>query len=1130
MQSQATEDRLREHFKKLGIGRLSRQEFKPLLAALVPALTEIDVETIFNELFCEESASINTEKFLQWTFGNKVAEVSTNDCSLKSLDRNTDTPYHCGGETVPPSIQDAKVLGSASTSLESGQWGNAGDEIRVWASSMRLNGAFPSHKCLEELLYGDPRNSARGADVIAIHFTSLYLNQEIAGKMKWLLRSSLENPDDYIFNEDDKCLGIMGIPVEFMGIDDKGHSVYRGLYICVHQRLVGDTDGNAHVEFQDVFPNPPEVTCSAPVDGRKSQDEYIHSEALVKQVAMLKVPFGGGKLGHLHLVIIGAELSESFATQQFQLLRLKRQLDEMRKLHDVAHSAFSAIFIGNTCHRIVATEDFKDLIEKEEPTGKEGKDKKSKKKKIKGEKGRQGEIKVKDMVEMADMVEMTDKLEMNSAKPKVRLNASGVEEICRRLQDPLKRKEFFQSSSLYFTGRDCFGIMHESPPECSQILLNMFELGNDWMLGEGSVVPLPTSTHTSLETTWSSLLGFKVILPEVVTAQMIKLGSDSLFFSLPNSAEDLQETYFPTSQPQGKEHPRVLKTNLGDPLYLQIGWLDGLGVYKNGTCPASIKSWSVHEDIYCFDHVPVKGSVQLTPDFFEPLNIWVGTAKLDNRYPSQDVLREFLYGTPGNSAKGADVIALCMTDIHIEKKFVKDLQNLLFKTLLEEEREQYIFNEQEEALTLKALPVVLMKVSNEAPRYNGLFICAKACLCGDLDGDGILGEVQDIFPSAPKLICRSDMKNESAPSFKGHLAQEVVLNCNGTDLHLLLVGTNFETEDSARLRQVERLERHIQGFKRTRSNFTVVLFGDFNNRLVCPEWLANHVNWNGEGSFTKEPVLSNSGALELCKRLAEDSTSIAQSLDSWFFTGKDAAGTELTVPEACRKLRDLFQLHIDLPFDPGSFPKPTYKRVPIGESLSTSMGFEIRIGELVLTHQVQKGIKQLKDIILRRKSTLQKSKTSDWGGAVSLHRKNSQEKKSRWSKLLEHKLNTTADTTAEFLRVAKNIVNDADLQLLFFGDETSHQREVRLIEDGCLADCIHHAHKRLPEDHVINSNNPIVKEVWPIIDCGWPDVVGVLRNSVIVKTEILICTPCETISGSMNHFPIRSRLRISLGQ
>merc|ERR1711904_140902 len=131
--------------------------------------------------------------------------------------------------------------------------------------------------------------------------------------------------------------------------------------------------------------------------------------------------------------------------------------------------------------------------------------------------------------------------------------------------------------------------------------------------------------------------------------------------------------------------------------------------------------------------------------------------------------------------------------------------------------------------------------------------------------------------------------------------------------------------------------------------------------MVCPDWLAPHVTTQDDGH-----VLSTSGISELCTRLASESESVMRSLDSWYFTGKDAIGTEVVVPDANRKLREMFHLHIDLTFSPGSFPNPTYKRVPLGEVLTNSAGFQIDIGEVVLGREVDEGIRNLQKAVAQQ--------------------------------------------------------------------------------------------------------------------------------------------------------------------
>merc|ERR1719502_1023566 len=91
------------------------------------------------------------------------------------------------------------------------------------------------------------------------------------------------------------------------------------------------------------------------------------------------------------------------------------------------------------------------------------------------------------------------------------------------------------------------------------------------------------------------------------------------------STEGLMGLYFPRTEPKDKAHSRVLKEKLGNALYLQAGWLDGIGVYKKSPCKAVLTAWNTHDDIFAFDHVPIKGSVRLEPQDSHPLKVWVGS-------------------------------------------------------------------------------------------------------------------------------------------------------------------------------------------------------------------------------------------------------------------------------------------------------------------------------------------------------------------------------------------------------------------------------------------------------------------------------------------------------------------------
>lgn len=49
------------------------------------------------------------------------------------------------------------------------------------------------------------------------------------------------------------------------------------------------------------------------------------------------------------------------------------------------------------------------------------------------------------------------------------------------------------------------------------------------------------------------------------------------------------------------------------------------------------------------------------------LRVWVGAIKLDKRFPEFGAIQHFMYGTPDNSAEDADVIALYLTDLHLDE-------------------------------------------------------------------------------------------------------------------------------------------------------------------------------------------------------------------------------------------------------------------------------------------------------------------------------------------------------------------------------------------------------------------------------------------------------------------------------
>lgn len=245
-----------------------------------------------------------------------------------------------------------------------------------------------------------------------------------------------------------------------------------------------------------------------------------------------------------------------------------------------------------------------------------------------------------------------------------------------------------------------------------------------------------------------------------------------------------------------------------------------------------------------------------------------------------------------------------------------------------------------------------------------LFVAVRRKRIDDLNGDGVKN-LFDSFPLPAQLVCRSEDKNEFEPNFKCHVMQVVLLRHGdqGKRFALVLIGLNFDTADSARLEQVKALERLLQSYEREERKFTAVIFGDFNNRIVCWKELAPHAEIS-DGSRLKKgtPVLSSEGVKILCAKIRDmdGRKELFTEKDSWFYTGMDAMGTEVSPPPSCVKLRELFNLHTEC-LGPNGPPLPTYKRTPIGEWLSQDAGFIMEPMELIMKDQLSDNVQHLRD-------------------------------------------------------------------------------------------------------------------------------------------------------------------------
>ena len=90
--------------------------------------------------------------------------------------------------------------------------------LRVWVGAIKLDNRFPEKAAIQQFLYGAEDNSAEDADIVALYFTDLELNESTADDLRHGLRAVMRNADDYIFNSEDPGIGIKGVPASIVKI------------------------------------------------------------------------------------------------------------------------------------------------------------------------------------------------------------------------------------------------------------------------------------------------------------------------------------------------------------------------------------------------------------------------------------------------------------------------------------------------------------------------------------------------------------------------------------------------------------------------------------------------------------------------------------------------------------------------------------------------------------------------------------------------------------------------------------------------------------------------------------------------------------------------------------------------
>jgi hypothetical protein len=755
--------------------------------------------------------------------------------------------------------------------------------MKIWLGSIKLEQKFPAPEVMAKILYGNPSNSAEDADVIALHLTDLVVTEENTVHLKGLLRKLIRDPDNYIFNEDDRGLVLQNIPAQLTHVTADSQC-FVALSVAVHKRNLQDYDGDGNLDHHDCFPLPVYLTCKSP----RKNEESACKAILAQDVVITR----GGTV--IDVVLLGADLDTDDVAREVQLCNAQRLLRARQ-----GQRPFCGLIWGDLGNRLVAFEELR-----EHATQKNG---------------------------------------------VWALKDSGVDLLVEMLQDQAGRRELLGKDSLVFAGKDLSGLPFRTP-QCNVLMRTLFETHLDAVETQNLPVPLPSYKRSPIDRTATELLGFEASCPEVVCldSMLTRTSSDPVL----EAVSGTRAAYFgwhskgKGGAAQEATLQRTIKAELaGDGsktkhMYLQLGWLDGVGVYKNDSTKASIKWWETDERVLAFDHLPIRSIVEVECGQGPPLRVWLCAVKLDYRQPTREALETLLYGSNDASAEDADVIALAFTDLLVTKSNVHSLRQMLRKVM--RRPDDYVYNEDDDGLVLRHIPAQLVRAADNGQRYVSLSVAVHKRNVDDYDGDGTL-DLHDSFPVPVYLTCKSPRKNEVTACGKAILAQDVIITRGGTVIDLVLLSANLDTDDKAKLGQLNELKRLLRARHGNRP-FCAVIWGDLNNRLVAFEELQEHATQK-KGKW----VLKESGVDLLVKMIDEPAGRLSLlHKDSLLYSGKDLAGQQFSTPECNVLLQELFTMHVhavqtkSLPV-----PLPSYKRSPLDLLVSASLGCSVRFSDVV---------------------------------------------------------------------------------------------------------------------------------------------------------------------------------------
>jgi len=187
------------------------------------------------------------------------------------------------------------------------------------------------------------------------------------------------------------------------------------------------------------------------------------------------------------------------------------------------------------------------------------------------------------------------------------LGDEGVKFLLEMIATPDRRKELINYDALAYHGKDVAGNTVGSS-KSSQLFRSLFTAHLD-MVFEGKIqAPLPSYKRTPLDYLVSKAVGCQLHMPDLVLTEHLGSPGTSTLFT-----NDVKQSYFGWKENNKKAPQLVIKAeksgNGQKNVYLQLGWLDGVGIFKKNTVNATLSGWEIDEHLQAYDHLPMRALV-----------------------------------------------------------------------------------------------------------------------------------------------------------------------------------------------------------------------------------------------------------------------------------------------------------------------------------------------------------------------------------------------------------------------------------------------------------------------------------------------------------------------------------------